>query len=68
MVRRVRWYFVLPQVGQRRNPWFAESAPATRLVTFGCVFSSAIPGAFFSSAGHGAVATASRNFTEPDDL
>ena len=68
MLRRVRWYFVLPQVGQRRNPRFDESAPVTCLVTFGWVFCSAILGAFFSSAERGAVATASPNFTEPDDL
>ena len=68
MVRRVRWYAVLPQVGQRCNPRFDESAPATCLVTFGWVLSSAILGALFSSAERGTVATASPNFTEPEDL
>jgi hypothetical protein len=68
VVRRIRWYAVLPQTGQRRNPRFDESAPATCLVTFGWVFSSSILGALFSSAERGTVATASPNFAEPDDL
>ena len=68
MVRWVRWYFMLPQVGQQRNPRFDESAPVTCWVTFGWVFSSAIFGALFSSAERGKVATASFNFTEPEDL
>jgi hypothetical protein len=65
VVRLVRWYFVLPQVGQRR---FDESAPVTCLVTFGWVLSSAILGVLFSSAERGTVAPASLNFSEPDDL
>jgi len=68
VVRRVRWYAVLPQVGQRCNPRFDESAPGTCWVTFGWVFSSAILVALFSSAERGTVATGSLNFIKPDDL
>ena len=68
MVRRVRWYFVLPQTGQRRNPRSMESAAVTCPVTCGSGFSSTVLGALSSSAERGTVATASPNFAEPDDL
>jgi hypothetical protein len=68
LVRWVWWYFVLLQVGQRRNPRFDESVPVTCWVTFGWAFSSAIMGALFSSVERGSVATASPNFPESEDL
>jgi hypothetical protein len=68
VVRWVRWYFGLPQVGQQRDPLFEEFAPVACLVTFGWAFSSAILGGLFSSAERGTVATASSNLTEPEGL
>jgi hypothetical protein len=68
VVRLVRWYCVLPQTGQRRNPRPGESAAVTCLVTFGSGFYAAVLKAPLSSATWATVAASFPNSNERGDF